>query len=67
MKRYQWINVSKRRNGFSGPSGENLDVMKRLELEYEVKTVVDGIYDHGNDLWVCFNRKIQNGKNFIKI
>lgn len=61
-KRFHFISVQKRRNGFSGPAGKKVQIMRTLEIQFDLKTIVDGIYDQTNDVWVCFTRKNATSK-----
>lgn len=31
--------------------------LKQLAAEYNVKSIVDGIYENGGDVWVCYTPK----------
>lgn len=43
--------------GSDGSNGSPQMRLKQLTAAYEIKTVVDGIYEHGGDVWVCFTPK----------
>lgn len=47
VKRFVWSS--------SGPRRTHEQRVKCLILEYDVKTIVDGIYEDTGDIWVCFS------------